>query len=204
MTTGCDPIRERLDRFVAGSLPAAERREVDDHLAGCAECRADVEAARFLAGPVAGLRREIAPPADLWTGIAPRLARGPRRLSVPLWVVAAAAILLVVATSAVTVALLRRPAAGGETAVTFESTEARYRETALEVDLLYRRTRDSLAPETRVVLERNLAVIERALAEARDALRTDPANRTLEAMVLAAYQRKIQFLERAATLDRES
>ena len=202
MTSGCDPIRERLDRHLAGQLDPAEARLVDEHLAGCAECRADLEAARFLAAPVAGLRREIAPAADLWVGIAPRLSRGPRRLSVPVWVMAAAAVLLVAGTSAVTVALLRRGSEGTAPVAAFRQTEARYQEAALEVDRLYQRARDSLAPETRLVLERNLAVIERALAESRDALRTDPANRTLEAMVVAAYQRKIEFLERAAALDK--
>lgn len=198
----CDTIREHFDSGLAGSLAPAEREAFERHLAGCAECRADLEASRFLASRTAGLRREIAPPTDLWTGIAPRLAPRTRRLTLPVGWLAAAAVLLVAATAALTVVLARRPSA--EVAAGFASTEARYQETALELATVYRQSRDSLGPETRAVLERNLAVIERALGEVREALRADPANRAIEEMVVAAYQRKIAFLERAAALDRKT
>ncbi len=198
----CGAVRDRLDRYQTGVLDPADRHLVDIHLAGCADCRADLESARFVAGQLGGLRREIAPAADLWAGIAPRLTPQVRRLSVPIWRLAAAAVLLIAASSAVTVALIRRPRP--EVTVGFASTEARYEQAAFEVAGLYQQARDSLAPETRLVLERNLAVIERALGEARAALRTEPTNRAIEAMVVAAYQRKIAFLERAASLDRDS
>ena len=198
----CDVVRDGVDRYLSGGLDPADQNALELHLAGCADCRADVEASRFLAQWTAGLRLEIKPATDLWTGIAPRLTSGARRLSLPVWWVAAAAVLLVAATSALTVALVRRPRP--ESVAGFASTEARYQQAALEVAGLYQQARDSLRPETRLVLERNLAVIERALGEARDALRTDPANRAIEVMVVAAYQRKIAFLERAASLDRGS
>ena len=198
----CDVVRDGIDRYLSGGLDPADQNALELHVAGCTDCRADVEASRFLAQRTAGLRREITPATDLWTGIAPRLGRQVRRLSLPVWWVAAAAVLLVAATSALTVALVRRPQP--ESVAGFASTEARYQQAALEVAGLYQQARDSLRPETRLVLERNLAVIERALGEARDALRTDPANRAIEVMVVAAYQRKIAFLERAASLDRGS
>jgi len=198
----CDEIRDRLDPYLAAALDPKERAAVGAHLAECADCRADLEASRFVADRTASLRRDIAPPADLWAGIAPRLAAPRRRLSLPIGWLAAAAVLLIAGSSAVTVAVLRRSAVGVDPV--FASTEARYQQAALELDGLYQRVRDSLAPDTRVVLERNLAVIERALGEARAALRADPANRTLEAIVVSAWRRKIDFLERAASIERES
>ena len=198
----CHTIRDQFDGYLAGTLDPAGQAGVDLHLAGCAECRADFASTGFLAARTAGLRREIAPATDLWTGIAPRLGARGRRLSIPVWWLAAAAVVLVSVSSALTVALVRRPRP--DAVIGFASTEARYQHAALEVSGLYQRARDSLAPETRLVLERNLAVIERALGEARDALKADPANRAIEAMVVAAYQRKIAFLERAASLDLES
>ena len=198
----CDAVRDRIDGYLSGGLDPADQNALELHLAGCADCRADLEASRFVAQRTAGLQREITPPIDLWTGIAPRLERQVRRLSLPVWWIAAAAVLLVAATSALTVAWVRRPTP--ESVAGFASTEARYQQAALEVAGLYQQARDSLRPETRLVLERNLAVIERALGEARAALRTDPANRAIEVMVVAAYQRKIAFLERAASLDRGS
>ncbi len=198
----CEMIHDRFDSKQAGTLDPAEREAFELHLAGCADCWADLEASRFLAARTADLRREITPPTDLWTGIAPRLQPRTRRLTLPVGWLAAAAVLLVAGTSALTVLLVRRPAAEAPTG--FAATEARYQEATLELATVYRQARDSLAPATRVVLERNLAVIERALGEARDALRADPANRAIEEMVVAAYQRKIAFLERAAALDRKT
>ena len=198
----CAEARDQLDRFLAGSLESAERESVERHLTTCPECRRDLDSSQFLVDQVAGIRREVAPPSDLWIGIAPRIGRGVRRVSIPIWRLAAAAVVLVGATSALTVAVLRRPPV--EVPVRFATTEASYQQTALELANLYQQVRDSLAPETRQVLERNLAVIERALSEAREALNADPANRTIEAIVVAAWQRKIEFLERAASLSWES
>lgn len=198
----CAETRDRLDRFLAGSLESAERESVARHLTTCSECRHDLESSRFLVNRVAGIRREVAPPSDLWAGIAPRIGKGVRRVSIPIWRLAAAAVVLVSTSSALTVAVLRRPPV--EVPARFATTEASYQQAALQLADLYQQVRDSLAPETRLVLERNLAVIERALSEAREALKADPANRTIEAIVVAAWQRKIEFLERAASLSQRS
>ncbi len=44
MTSGCDDIRPRLGAYDDGELAAAEARAVEQHLAVCADCRADLEA----------------------------------------------------------------------------------------------------------------------------------------------------------------
>lgn len=196
----CDVIRDRMDRYLSGALSAAERAEVDHHVADCLACRDDLQASRVIAGHAMALAREIDPPNDLWAGIAARLRPRRRQMSFPIsWLVAAAVVLIAGSAGLTSVLLRPEPATGG-----FAALEHRYREAAFELDDLMARSRDSLAPETRVVLERNLAVIERALGEAKAALDADPANRLLEALVVAAYQRKIAFLERAAALGRTS
>jgi anti-sigma factor RsiW len=108
---------ERLDDWTAGELPVAEARAVDAHLDACAQCRAEADALRRLLDEVAALPAEVAPPRDLWAGIAARIeapapaaveekvipitrARGWRP---PQWVqMAAAAVVLVVSSSLVT------------------------------------------------------------------------------------------------------
>ena len=58
--------------------------------------------------------------------------------------------------------------------------------------------RAGLDPNTVRVLERNLAVIERAIAESREALALDPGNDFLAGHLERSYQRKVEYLRDAA------
>lgn len=198
----CEAVRDHLEAYLDGGLDRGLRDAVDRHLAACDGCRADLEALQGLRPAIAALPREIAPPRDLWQGIGPRLrpAGIGRRIEIPVWILVAAGLLLVAASSTLTVTLTRREAASAPDP--FSADEARYLQVSSDLSALYARQRDSLAPETRAVLERNLATVERALREAREALDRDPSNPALEAVVLAAYRQKIDLLQRASSLDR--
>lgn len=52
-----------------------------------------------------------------------------------------------------------------------------------------------MTPETRAVVEKNLAVIDAALVEIRSALAKDPNNRELLRMLGATRKRKIETLQ---------
>jgi predicted anti-sigma-YlaC factor YlaD len=43
----CDPIREHLPWLLNGTLDPVERRQVLEHLASCAACRADLADSRL-------------------------------------------------------------------------------------------------------------------------------------------------------------
>ncbi len=121
---------ELLDDYVGGELPPREERDVRRHLMQCDDCRAEEQALRALLDEAAELPEAIAPPRDLWQGIAPRLqARadtavervdevrtiGPRPVRpLPWWMLAAASIALVFTTSLVTLRVSREPGAGPE------------------------------------------------------------------------------------------
>jgi hypothetical protein len=60
--------------------------------------------------------------------------------------------------------------------------------------------RDELDPETVRVLEENLRVIDRAIAESRAALEADPASKHLSRMLNDAYNAKLGVLRRAVQL----
>ncbi|MGH9175199.1 MAG: hypothetical protein ACRD1H_12620, partial [Vicinamibacterales bacterium] len=60
--------------------------------------------------------------------------------------------------------------------------------------------RDALDPRTVVVIERNLAVIDEAIRQARAALDADPANTFLNSHLADARRRKLDLLRRAMTL----
>ncbi len=162
------------------------------------------------------LPRRIEPPRDLWPGIATRIARaktvtpafgnGPARAAWmrPVWM-AAAALALVVGSSLVTWGIVRGgpgdPVADSRGAATLEGfagLEAEYQGATDELLRAVRRGEVRLSPWTLTVLERNLRIIDEALAESRDALARDPANETLRLMILGTWRQKLDLLRRTA------
>jgi hypothetical protein len=219
-----------LDDFVDGALDPRVEREVRRHLMQCEACRAEERELRTLLDLAAALPDEIVPERDLWAGIAPRLearpataapARGAVRSlrALPPWLLAAAAVVaLVVTTSLVTLelaparegALVQLPAkhAGPPTAaggvptaqVVFRPAEREYEQAILDLSAVLEARRAQLAPETARVVEENLRLIDRAIAESRAALDADPASRELTQMLADAYQIKLGVLRRAVQL----
>lgn len=193
----CSEARDRIGDAVAGRLGPAESVALDEHVSGCAECRVDLEAARALAGPVARLAREIPPPPIVWTGIEARI-RSPRRRYLP---AAAAALVLMAASSAATVLVMRQEP--GRAVATVPALEAGYIEQAAALSGVLGAGRGRLAPETIETLERNLRIIDEAIAESRAALEADPGDPDLRLLLQASHQQKVALLEQATRLARE-
>jgi anti-sigma factor RsiW len=61
--------------------------------------------------------------------------------------------------------------------------------------------RDRLDPQTVMVIERNLAAIDKAIQEARAALDADPANPFLNSYLAESRKRKLDLLRTATTLN---
>jgi hypothetical protein len=125
---------------------------------------------------------------------------------------AAAALLLVAVSSAVTALLMRRSVAPAPSVAqsqpapvalpaSLQAVEAGYDLTARELAATLAQRRTSLAPATIAKIEESLRVIDRAIAEARQALAEDPANRTLVDLFSSNYERKLELLRRAAELN---
>lgn len=55
---------------------------------------------------------------------------------------------------------------------------------------------DSLSPETRRLLDENLATVERAIEELRSAIVADPGNRDLQRRLVTYHEQEIQLLQR--------
>lgn len=78
--------------------------------------------------------------------------------------------------------------------------DAQYDAAVSDLERVLLERRDSLDPRTVRVLERNLAVIDEAIRQARAALDADPANPFLNSHLVDARQRKLDLLRRAALL----
>lgn len=128
----------------------------------------------------------------------------PRRL-------AAAAVLLVALTATATwyattprdtAQVVEGPAAAPTSAPTADPAAAlalfaSYERSAAELSASLDRRSVGLDARTLAVLERTLRTIDGAIAEAREALATDPSNPAVQAFVTAAYRQKLDFLRRA-------
>jgi anti-sigma factor RsiW len=218
---------ERLDDFAGGELPERERRAVQLHLQACAECRAEVDALRSLLDEARFLPREIAPGRDLWAGIEARLEPRADMKVIPLrprsawapprWLtLAAAALVLMIGTSATTVFFMQRGGPGPDTLdpivakqaaaptttalVALQPAEAEYQKAIDDLAAVLETRRSQLAPETVATLERNLRIIDQAIAESRAALERDPSSRELAQMLSAAYDTKVRMLQQAVEL----
>src|SRR5262245_42577276 len=80
MTT--DAFTDRLSEYLDNDLAAEERRQVSEHLAICASCRATLEELRQVVAEAAALT-DSAPAHDLWSGVAARIEPARRARSHP-------------------------------------------------------------------------------------------------------------------------
>jgi hypothetical protein len=78
--------------------------------------------------------------------------------------------------------------------------DAQFDQAVADLEKILVDERDSLDPRTVVVIERNLAVIDEAIRQARAALNADPANTYLNSHLADARRRKLDLLRRATSL----
>lgn len=203
----CDTMRPRLDEYLDGTLPPDVVRDVDAHLATCADCQREVEALRAILAEARALPRSVEPPAGLWRNIEARLpamalpiATPPRRRLAerPLVLLAAALFLLLAGATLAT--LYQRSAAPGASA--FAAEQARYARATAQLARQLVADSTAIGSETRAVVERNLAIVDQAIQEAERALVTDPGNTELEQMVLARYAQRLALLKHATEAGR--
>jgi hypothetical protein len=205
----CEEVRERLDAWVAGELDAGEAALVEAHLASCAACRDEEAAWRDLRARTAALPRSIEPPRDLWGDIdraldaAPAVAVDaaiagsvPRRARLRLPALAAAAVLRVVVTAALTTFFLR-------TSDTAMARKLKGMQPTVEPagptseELLRALAAQGVPPETMAIVQRNLAVIDVAIAELETALAEDPDNEELARMLVSVHRQRAELVEGA-------
>jgi len=206
----CDQLDQFVDDYLEHRLEAATTAEVEAHLGTCASCRALADELRALHAAATTLPREIQPARNLWPDISTRLT--PRRapsVHVRRWVpLAIAATVLVAVTGLLTsraahrgVAVEPGPAPSAVRPAAFDA-DRDYAMATEDLERLLAERRSELAPATVAVLERNLALIDAAIAESRAALAADPSNADLRALLWGAHRQKLELLERATRLTR--
>ena len=207
----CPEVDDRLDDYVDGSLSEGEFQEVELHLASCPACRDAERRLRSVLAQARALPREVAPPRDLWAGIAERIQEE-RRSRFPRWAtwsLAAAAVLVMSAS----LALVHRTAPGGPAPspafvtapagldpTSIGAAEQDYQQAAAALLAALQERRQTLSPEALASVEKNLAVIDQALDQVRAALGRDPGNPELTRMLVSTHRKKVDTLRRVVRL----
>jgi hypothetical protein len=218
-----DPWLDRLSEYVDGDLDAATARDLEAHLATCAECRATREEIERV---VARARRmRYRPPThDLWSRIEPELASPPvqaplpaigrRHVTMSIRRLAMAAAIVATLAGGLAWMIATRGAGGAITVVRDTTTAApapgvvppstlavaSYRKTAADLQRAFEAGRSTLRPETMRVIEENLRTIDIAIAQADSALRADPGSEYLNQYLAETMQRKLKLLRRAVEI----
>lgn len=220
-----DQWTDRLSEYLDGELLTGERTALEQHLLGCAACRATLAELRRVVARAQALD-DTPPAADLWPAIARRIGGGTasdvtdlgvyrarRRISFTVPQLAAAGIALmlvsgsvvwkVLSPSATPVAVTAAPPAIApvpDGAPAAWSGDASYDLVIARLEQLLAQNRTALDTATVRVLEKNLEIIDRAIAEARAALAADPASAYLNHHLARTMRRKVDLLRQASAL----
>jgi len=212
----------QLSAYLDRELAPARVTELEEHLDGCAACRAlldDLRAISAAAPHYVG----SAPSADLWPGIAgaieqrrevrfpgalaPPAPRVPRRYTGG-QLLAASLATLVIGLGGAWFLFGRGDdlplTAGGQDPAPVETRLVRltadeaYAMAVTDLERVLEEGRSRLDSGTVRVIEENLRVIDHAIEEAEAAIRADPASGDLRSWIAANMRRKLDLLRRAS------
>lgn len=202
----------RLSEYVDGDLSKRKQRALEHHLKACADCAAIVQELRGVVAEAPRLKIDSEPLRDLWPGVARRLAprtkpARPPWLTFPGTLIPRLAAAAAVAALIVAALLLRPPSPSAPPAQVASSRTALghtepEREYETRVASLEREARARLVLDPRVVdvLEENLATLDMAIANYREALSADPGDDRLRLRLAETRERKLSVLQQAVTL----
>jgi hypothetical protein len=214
-----DQWTDRLSEYLDGELGAAERAALEGHLATCAGCGATLAELRRVVAR-AGALEDRPPAVDLWPAIAEHIGvaslparRAQRRVSFTVPQLAAASVALALLSGATAwlwvrpaarapVATMRPPVTSQAPSLVTAATypDKRYAAQVADLERALERGRGRLDTTTVRVIEKNLAIINRAIRDAQSALAADPANSYLNLHLAQEMRRKLELLRQAAAL----
>lgn len=221
-------VSDHLSAYLDDELSAGEREAIDAHLRACADCASELDALRRLVAYARTVpSRDVPPARDLWPGIEARLtstnvaafpARRSRRISFTIGQLAAAAVLLMAVSAGTAWVISNRvadvpttpaqiiqaevePTATPDVVRPVNFADPQYDAAILDLERALQERRNDLNPRTVEILERNLKLIDAAIAQARQALEEDPGNAYLNRHLVESRRRKLELLRRATAIN---
>jgi len=209
-----DQWTTRLSEYIDGELDRTEQAALEAHLATCGQCYATLGELRQVVARAKSLS-DTPPAADLWRNIRARLtqgsetrrhAPGSRRFSFTVPQLLAASIALVLLSGGGAWLALQPLASSEPTRFGGSTQRPRVAQVvtwtghtdAAIADLQTALTQNEKRLDTATVriVRENLAIIDRAIADARVALQKDPGNAYLNLHLANTMRRKVELLRR--------
>jgi hypothetical protein len=219
-------IQERVD----GTIGAIRRAELDMHLDTCAECRGLLEDLQRIHDAAAALPA-LAPPDRAWLQIAGRLrlegrisneaTAAPRsRRPYVAWLAIAATLVLAAGSAVMLLVPRGTPAtpspvasstpAGGpvagsavEAVNAVEAAQAQFEKAIEDLEKVAKANQQALDPGTAATIEKNLGIIDQAIADNRVAVKAEPASVAARETLFEALRTKVTLLQDTISLINE-
>ena len=203
--TGCERYAALAQDVVDGGLTDRDRADLDRHVAACPPCRALLADLQELARVAGDLPRHTPRP-EVWSRIARRIADEQAGRPQPFWtgarVMLAMAATLVVAVSA-SVWLVRLASPVSETPPDLVQdvdehlriAEAHYEKAIAGMQQIVTAEQGALDPALAATLQKNMGVIDQAIRESREAIKTQPHSELVRTSLFEALRQKVALLE---------
>ena len=223
----CPQYLNSIHEAVDGTIGSIRRAELELHVDTCDACRALLEDLQRIHDAGAALPT-IDPPDSTWWQIATRLRQEGRISAAPplvettrtygVWLAAAAALFLVVGSAVV---LLPRFTAGpapqtasvpgtapdGRTVESIQTevdaAQRQFEKAIAELEKVAKDNQQALDPDTSATIDKNLGIIDQAIAENRAAVSAEPASVAARETLFQALRSKVALLQDTITLINE-
>jgi hypothetical protein len=222
----CRHYNEAIQELVEGTLGPVRRAELQTHLDTCDTCRAlaaDLQKIRDAGTALPPLR----PPDRVWERVAGQLRQEGRMSAAPAARTSYTALLAIAATLVIAIGgglfilqNLEPAPASVQTAGTPEgnatpddavqsitddltAAERHYQSAIQKLEAAVQTNDGSIAPELAAVLEKNLPVIDQAIAESRSALQSEPQSAPARDSLFEALRQKVNLLQDTIALMNE-
>ena len=223
----CPQYLNSIHEAVDGTIGSIRRAELELHVDTCAGCRVLLEDLQRIHDAAAALPALEAPD-RAWLQIAGRLRQEGRisdttppdtaRRTYAIWLAAAAAVILAVVSA---VMLLQRssPASAPQTASTtgnpgtdrsveavqtdVDAAQQQFEKAIAELEKVAKANQEALDPETSATIDKNLGIIDQAIAENRAAVTSEPASVAARETLFQALRSKVSLLQDTITLINE-
>lgn len=212
----CSEYTDAIQELADGTLGPVRRAELQTHLDSCDMCRAlaaDLQKIRAAARSLDPVR----PPDHVWLRIAAQLREEKRVVSAPVVGGRSGAMLAIAATLLLAVGAslymlrsygptdLRPPESASGNAAPVDTVqsiaddlataERHYQSAIAKLEEAAKSNDGSIDAETAAILEKNLLVIDQAIAESRTALQSEPQSAPARDSLFEALRRKVLLLQ---------